>query len=348
MTLLKEPDRHDGIAILGTRARIELAHSPTPLVRLNRLSDRLGGPDIWIKRDDCTGLAGGGNKARKLEYLMAAALEANADTIISAGAIQSNHVRQVAAASAYLGLRCIVVLTDTVRGRGEAYFKNGNYLLDQILGAEIHLVSAETDSSREMEAIAERVRSDGGRPSVIPIGGSNPIGTLGYVRGFFELQAQLDECRMSADWIVLPTGSGGTQAGLLVGAMLRNWNGEIIGVSVGAEHARQYEKVRDLIASTAALVEADFAVFDKSKVLVDDGFVGAGYGEPDGRTLEAIELLARTEGILLDPVYSGKAMAGLIEAVRSDRFGSGQNVIFLHTGGSQALGAYPEYFSQTG
>ena len=145
---------------------------------------------------------------------------------------------------------------------------------------------------------------------------------------------------------MLPTGSGGTQAGLFLGAALCNWNGGILGFSVGAAHARQYEKVRELVRSTAALAESDLVAFDESKLLVDDGFVGTGYGEPDGRTLEAIELLARTEGILLDPVYSGKAMAGLIEAVRSDRFRSGQNVIFLHTGGSQALGAYPECFSQ--
>jgi D-cysteine desulfhydrase/L-cysteate sulfo-lyase len=325
-----------------------MAHAPTALERLDRLSRYLNGPEIWIKRDDCTGLAGGGNKARKLEFLIGEALAAGADTIITAGAIQSNHARQTAAAAARCNLRCLLVLTNTVSGQGPRYRDNGNLLLDEILGAEIHLVNADTESAGEMEALAAHLRGEGRRPFIIPIGGSNAIGALGYVNGFTELHSQCAGNDPAFDHIVMATGSGGTQAGLLLGGLLHNWSGTVLGVSVGSDAARQREKVANVLRGAASLLNVSEKRRDDAPILVDDRFIGPGYGQPASDTLAAIRLTAESEGILLDPVYSGKAMAALIAAIQAGQFRRGQAVVFLHTGGHAALHAYPEHFANRG
>jgi D-cysteine desulfhydrase family pyridoxal phosphate-dependent enzyme len=330
---------------LNSFPRAVIAHAPTPLKRLDSLSARLDGPTVWVKRDDCTGLAGGGNKIRKLEFLVGAAIEAGADVLITAGAIQSNHARQTAAVAARFHMRCILVLTDTVTGQGPVYRCSGNILLDRVLGAEINLVDGDAESGPLMGSIAERQRASGKLPFVIPIGGSNAIGTLGYVRGFLEMVAQFREHAISFDTVVLPTGSGGTQAGLLLGAGLSCWRGSVLGISVGALAERQRAKVEQCLRSAAELLGVEEPRAKGPSILIDDGFAGPGYGRPDAATIDAIRLTAETEGLLLDPVYSGKAMAGLIALIRADRFRRDQNVIFLHTGGAQALDAYSEHFA---
>lgn len=329
---------------LAAFPRAAIAHTPTPFERLERLSERLGGPNIWIKRDDCTGLAGGGNKARKLEFLIGAALAAKADTLITAGAIQSNHARQTAAAAARFNMRCILVLTKPVPGLGSAYDHNGNILIDRILGAEIHLAEAGAESAPVMEEIAARERGAGRRPFIIPVGGSNAVGTLGYVDGFFELSSQFEASGTAFDYIILPTGSGGTQAGLLLGAALLDWRGKILGVSVGSAAGHQSAKVKHVLLEASSLLDVKDRGFEEEAALINDRSIGPGYGQPAPGTIEAIRIAAETEGLLLDPVYSGKAMAALIAMARSGQLQPGQNVAFLHTGGSQALSAYPEYF----
>lgn len=302
---------------------------------------------VWIKRDDCTGLAGGGNKARKLEFLIGAAIAARADTLVTAGAIQSNHARQVAAVAAKFGFCCSLVITDSVAEFGKPYRENGNFLISQILGAEIHEVG-NVDSAAVMQLLAEQFAVNGQRPFVIPIGGSNAIGTLAYVEAFFELQDEFASLNTSFDHIILASGSGGTQAGLALGAQLAAWPGKVLGISVGAEQPRQQARVQRVKADTCAELGALEPSDAPSAVLIDDRFVGPGYGRPANETIEAIRLVAETEGVLLDPVYSGKAMAGLIENIRSGKFRAGENVVFWHTGGSPALSAYPEYFKKGG
>jgi D-cysteine desulfhydrase family pyridoxal phosphate-dependent enzyme len=327
-------------------ARAVIAHAPTPLERLEGLSARLEGPSIWMKRDDCTGLAGGGNKVRKLEFIIGAALKSQAGTLITAGGIQSNHARQTAAAAARFNMRCILVLTDSVPGRSLEYRNNGNLLIDRLLGAEIHFVGGDIDSGPLMEAIAERERVKGNRPYIIPVGGSNAVGALGYVAGFFEMLKQFHEHGITSDGIVLPTSSGGTQAGLVLGALLSEWRSPILGICVGASADRQREKVEQALRSAATLLNMDHATLDEHPLLIDDRFIGPGYGQPTPETIHAIRLTAETEGILLDPAYTGKGMAALIALIRDGRFRRDQNIVFLHTGGSPALAAYPEYFQQ--
>jgi D-cysteine desulfhydrase family pyridoxal phosphate-dependent enzyme len=322
---------------------VSLAHKRTPLERLDRLSAALKGPAIWIKRDDLTGLAGGGNKARKLDFLVGEAKASGADTLITAGAIQSNHARQVAAAAARFGFDCSLVATDSVPIATAAYRTNGNLLISRLLGARIYEVG-NVDSAPIMETISQRLTEDGRKPYVIPVGGSNAVGTLGYVDAFFELDAQFRELRQEFRHIVVASGSGGTQAGLTLAATLAEWPGQINGISVGAERDRQAAKVRIVLNATAVLLNVE-DIASRCSIIVDATKAGPSYGVPDHATIESVRLLAETEGLLLDPVYTGKAMAGLIAKVRSGEFKSSDNVVFWHTGGSTALAAYPEYFS---
>ncbi|MDI4234598.1 D-cysteine desulfhydrase family protein [Bradyrhizobium sp. Arg237L] len=328
---------------LSAFPRVELVHAPTRLERLDRLSAKLNGPTIWVKRDDCTGLAGGGNKIRKLEFLIGAAREERADTVITAGAVQSNHARQVAAAAVRCDLRPILVLTDSVGGRGDLYRTSGNVLIDRLLGADIRLVG-DVESGPMMEEIAGQERERGRRPYIIPVGGSNAVGVLGYVAGYFELLTQLHERAIAIDSIILPTGSGGTQAGYILGAHLTGLEASILGISVGAPLESQRAKVAQHLRSAALLLSIEDVAAFKAP-LIDDGFVGPGYGQPASQTIDAIQLAAETEGLLLDPVYTGKAMAGLIALIQSGKFRRGENILFLHTGGSQALGAYADAFT---
>jgi L-cysteate sulfo-lyase len=328
---------------LARFARIRIAHAPTPLEPMQRLTQVLGGPNLWIKRDDCTGLATGGNKTRKLEYLMADALAMGADTVITQGATQSNHARQAAAIAARLGLQCHLVLEDRTGYRHDDYRNSGNVLLDRLFGAQLSEVAAGTDMDAAMARLAGRLRDDGRRPYVIPGGGSNAIGALGYVTCALELAEQANNAGLAIDTLVVATGSAGTQAGLVAGLEGARAGIPVLGIGVGAAKAAQEEKVMQLAEQTAELLGVAGAV-KREAVVANCDYVGEGYGVPTPGMIEAVTLVARTEGILLDPVYSGKAMAGLIDLVRKGRLRKGQNVVFLHTGGAVGLYGYLHAF----
>jgi L-cysteate sulfo-lyase len=320
--------------------RIHLAHLPTPLERLDRLSAALDGPEIWIKRDDCTGLSTGGNKTRKLEFLMAEAQAQGADMVMTQGATQSNHARQTAAFAAKLGMDCHILLENRTGSNDPAYRENGNVLLDDLHGATREERGPGLDMNAEMEAVAEGFRAKGRRVYTIPGGGSNPTGALGYVNCAYELLGQLNDCSLAVDHIVTATGSAGTQAGLIAGLKAVHAGIPLLGFGVRAPRDRQEAMVFALASATAAKVGASGAV-ERSDVVADCAYVGDGYGIPNAGTIEAIRMFARLEGILLDPVYSGKAAAGLVDWCRSGRFRRGQKVVFLHTGGAAGLFGYP-------
>ncbi len=322
---------------LARFARARFAHLPTPLEPAPRLSAELG-IDLWIKRDDCTGLAGGGNKTRKLEFLLGEALEQGADTLITQGAVQSNHVRQTAAAAASFGMACRIVLENRTGNQAEDYLWSGNVLLDRLLGARIRTVEAGSDMNAEMALDAEEVRAAGGAPYVIPGGGSNAVGALGYVDCALELTTQANDEGLVIDRIVTATGSAGTHAGLVAGLAVSGADIPVLGIGVRAPKDRQEENVFNLAVETATLLGHRERV-SREMVVADCDYVGAGYGLIDQGVADALTLAARTEGLLLDPVYSGKAMKGLIALARQGAF-EGQTVVFLHTGGAQGLFGY--------
>ena len=315
--------------------RVRLAHLPTPLEPLPRLGERLG-IDLWIKRDDATGLAGGGNKTRKLEFLLGDAFEQGADVLVTQGAVQSNHVRQTAAAAAAHGLGCAIILEARTGSTAPDYLGNGNVLLDRLFGASIRTVPAGTDMNAELEAEAERLRGEGRRPYVIPGGGSNAIGALGYVDCAREVVSQADDLDLAIDRIVTATGSAGTHGGLVAGLAVMGSDVPVLGFGVRAPKARQEAMVLKLARETAALLGRPDAVTDEM-VVADCDYVGEGYGLVDQGVVDALVMAARTDGIVLDPVYSGKAMKGLI--ARAAEF-KGETVVFLHTGGAQGLFGY--------
>jgi L-cysteate sulfo-lyase len=311
------------------------------------LSSELGGPALWVKRDDCTGLSTGGNKTRKLEYLLADAIDKGADTVITQGAVQSNHARQTAALCAKLKLTCHILLEDRTGFKDEAYRLNGNVLLDRLHGATISSRPAGANMQAEMEAFAETLKAAGKKPYVIPGGGSNPLGALGYVNAALEITYQLNEMGLKATHLVLPTGSAGTHAGLIAGLKILNSPLKVIGFGVRAPKEKQEQMVFDLACKTAAMLGHEGAV-QREDVFADCNYVGAGYGLPTEGMVEAVKMLACTEGLLFDPVYTGKGLAGLIDWVRHGRFTKDDTVIFLHTGGSAALFGYPETFALDG
>jgi L-cysteate sulfo-lyase len=317
--------------------RVRLAHLPTPLEPLPRLSEALG-VELWIKRDDCTGLAGGGNKTRKLEFLLGDAFEQGADTLVTQGAVQSNHVRQTAAAAVAHGLNCEVILEERTGSKAIDYVHNGNVLMDRLFGAGIRFVAGGSDMPAELEITAEQVRARGGRPYVIPGGGSNAIGALGYVDCAREIVVQADELDLPIDRIVTATGSAGTHAGLVAGLAVMGADIPVLGIGVRAPKPKQEENVLKLARQTAALLGRPEAV-TAELVVADCDYVGEGYGLIDEAVIEALKLAARTDGIVLDPVYTGKAMKGLIALARAGRF-KDETVVFLHTGGAQGLFGY--------
>ena len=319
--------------------RLHLAHLPTPLEPLERLSRELGGPRIWVKRDDLTGLAGGGNKTRKLEFLLGDARNLGADTVMTAGAVQSNHARQTAAACARLGLGCELFLKESAPGRGESYGRSGNVLLDRILGARVHILPDTSNPETAMEERAEALRREGRRPYAIPVGGSNAVGALGYVECARELSAQAVRLGLGIDAVIHASASHGTQAGLAVGLAINGAEARLLGVSVSGSAPQAEANIERIAAATCNRLGSPQRF---AKIEVDDRFVGKGYGIPTPEGLAAIRLLARLEGLLLDPVYTGKAMAGLVAMIRERRFSDEQNVVFLHTGGWPALFAYEE------
>ena len=326
--------------------RVRLGHLPTPLEPLPNLTKLLGGPQLYIKRDDCTGLSSGGNKTRKLEFLMADALQKGADTVITQGAIQSNHARQTAAAAAKLGMKCQILLENRTGSQSPDYCGSGNVLLDHIHGAPTRNFPAGTDMNAAMEVVAEEVRSKGGKPYIIVGGGSNPIGALGYVNCALELVAQANDMSLRIDHLVHATGSAGTQAGLVAGLEGLRSHIPVLGIGVRAARPLQEENVYKLACATADLLGMTGAVA-RDRVVANTDYVGPGYGKPTDAMIEAINLLARVEGILLDPVYSGKGMSGLIDLIRKGHFKASENVVFLHTGGSVGLFGYNDLFDAT-
>ena len=322
---------------LARFARIRLAHLPTPLEPLPRLSEELG-VDLWIKRDDCTGLAGGGNKTRKLEFLLGTAFEQEADTLVTQGAVQSNHVRQTAAAAAAHGLACEIILEERTGSKATDYVGNGNVLLDRLFGASLRTVPGGTDMVAELETTAQAVRARGGKPYVIPGGGSNPVGALGYVDCAREIVVQADEMDLEVHRIVTATGSAGTHAGLVAGLAVMGADIPVLGIGVRAPKDKQEANVFKLAEETAALLGQPGRV-KREQVVADCDYVGEGYGLIDQGVIDALTLAARLDGIVLDPVYSGKAMKGLIALARAGQF-RGETVVFLHTGGAQGLFGY--------
>jgi L-cysteate sulfo-lyase len=338
-------EEKDSIMHLARFNRVSLGHFPTPLERLDNLSEALGGPDIYMKRDDCTGLATGGNKTRKLEFLVADALAQGADTLVTQGATQSNHVRQTAAAARRFGMACHALLERRVTNMGEGYEAAGNVLLDDMLRCEYDFRPGGLDMNAEAEALGEELRAKGRKPYVIPGGGSNAIGALGYANCAAELLNQADTRGLRIDKIVHATGSAGTQAGLLAGLFAMNAPIDVIGVSVKAKRATQIANVHRLARQTAELLGVR-GELGEDLVEAYDEYVGPGYGQPTDEMLDAINMLAAEEGIFLDPVYSGKGMAGLIGLVRKGVLKKGETVVFVHTGGSAALFAYQHLFSR--
>lgn len=308
--------------------RVKMASLPTDLYRMNRLSDYLG-QEVYIKRDDNTGLALGGNKARKLEFLLGEALDKGCKSVITTGAVQSNHARQTAAACAIVGLECHLVLEGDKNAANQ-----GNLLLDRLLGAVVHIVKDEDDANRYMQVLQAKLAAEGKSPYVIPVGGSTPVGAAGYFAAMMELFNQLREPGVSFSKIIFASGSGGTHAGLLAGALCLGVAPSLLGVSVSRTAATLRKQTADI--ANALLSRIGFpALAAPSDVNITDQFIGSGYGVPSDEAKEAIRLFARLEGVLLDPVYTAKAAAALVHMAKEGTIHG--NILFWHTGGTPAL-----------
>ncbi len=321
-----------------TQPRFPLALLPTPLVEASRLSKALGGPRLFFKRDDMTGFGFGGNKVRGLEYYVADALARHAGVIVTGAGPQSNHIRATAAAARVAGLEMVAVIHDSRPAQTQ-----GNLLLDELLGVAVRFTD---DPNRalvdtKIEEVAEELRRAGRQPYVIPRGGASALGAQGYVEFVRELGSQLQEVGTRPQWLVLATGACGTQAGLIAGTKLYGAEYRILGVTVSRPVAECLERISRIAGEAARLAGREIEV-KADDVIVRDGFIGPGYGIPTPEGVEAIRLVARTEGIFLDPTYTGKGMAGLIAEIRSGNIGKDETVVFLHTGGEPGLFAHPE------
>ena len=316
-------------------ARIRLGYFPTPIEKLERLSRHLGGPEIFVKRDDQSGLATGGNKARKLEFLFADALAQNCDHVVTLGGPQSNHVRQTAAAAAQLGLGCTLVL------RGEAPAQRlGNVLLDELLGARLRWAGARTRDEVAAEVMAA-LRGSGGQPYLIPVGGSNALGSLGYAVAMEEALDQLAARQLAIDTMVVESSSAGTQAGLVLGAAVWKFPGRVLGISIDSSEAELKARVTELALDAAKLARAGVTAA-QLRVEANADYLGGGYAVVGDLERDAIRTVARTQGLLLDPVYTGRAMGGLIDLIRRGAFSKNERVLFWHTGGTAALSAFAD------
>jgi D-cysteine desulfhydrase family pyridoxal phosphate-dependent enzyme len=316
--------------------RLSLGFLPTPLMPLPRLSKALGGPQIWMKRDDQTGLALGGNKTRKLEFLMADALAQGCDCVITAGAAQSNHCRQTAGAAAVLGLNCHLVI-----GGVPPEEPNGNLLLDQLLGAKLHW-SGEQRKGERIHEIAEELRVQGQRPYVIPYGGSNWLGALGFVAATMELQQQMANAQQAIDVIIFASSSGGTQAGLMVGQAITKLGSQLLGIAIDKADSLNGPAQIAQLANEAAAKIGLAANYLPEHVVLNVDYLGDGYGIVGEPERAAMACVAQTEGILLDPVYTGRAMSGLIDLIHQQVLRPDQTVLFWHTGGTPALFSHAE------
>lgn len=322
--------------------RFPLAQLPTPLEPLPRLTRELGGPALLIKRDDQTGLALGGNKTRKLEFLVGQALAQGCDTLVTAGAAQSNHCRQTAAAAAKAGLTCELILNGK-----QPELPGGNLLLDELLGATMHWIER-SERAAKLRELPAQLRAQGRKPYVIGVGGSNGVGAVGYVVAMIELMAQLRATGQRVDHVVFGSSSGGTQAGVVLGARVTGFTGKLHGLSIDKDDAEleSYETEVAQIANECADYIGANERFDKQDIKVIYGYMGEGYGVVGDLEREAIRLMARCEGILLDPVYAGRAFGSLVDLIRKGVFPRGETVLFWHTGGAPALFAYARELSQ--
>jgi len=316
--------------------RIKLGHFPTPIEHLKNISKYLGGPNIFIKRDDCTGLATGGNKTRKLEFLIPDAIKNKTELVVTVGAVQSNHARQTAAACTLMGLKCLIILEQRVKDPPETYMNSGNVFLDKLFGADIKICPKNENFLEYYEKVIENLKSKGINVYFIPGGGSSSIGALGYVECLNEIIKENHKYNFSE--IVHATGSAGTQAGLLAGRKYFNCDIPVTGICIRYDKATQENRVYNEAKKTCEKLQCN--ILDKSEVVVYDEYIGPGYGEPSDAMIEATKLLATKEGILLDPVYSGKGFAGLIGLIKNKKFTKNDNVLFIHTGGAVSLSAY--------
>jgi D-cysteine desulfhydrase family pyridoxal phosphate-dependent enzyme len=324
--------------------RCSLGFFPTPLVEMQRLSRRLGGPRLWIKRDDLSGLAFGGNKTRKLEFLMAEALANRCDAVITAGAAQSNHCRQTAAAAAALGLSCHLALGGSPPGAS-----SGNLLLDQLLGAKIHWCGNRRKGEGLIE-IEKELTSRGLRTYVIPYGGSNVVGAAGFAAAMVELDAQMTVSGIRADAIVFASSSGGTQAGLMAGKSATESEVRLLGIRIDKDEPGEHSfesKIADLANQLAQHLNSHEG-YTPADIVLNSNYTGAGYGIVGDLEREAIRLMAQTEGILLDPVYTGRAFGALLDLLGHHEFGAHEHVVFWHTGGAPALFSYAETLAESG
>ncbi|MDR7486703.1 MAG: D-cysteine desulfhydrase family protein [Armatimonadota bacterium] len=327
---------------LGRLPRLKLAALPTPLEEAPSLSAYLGGPRIMFKRDDITGLAFGGNEVRKIEYLMGEAVDRGCDVVLTVGAVQSNHARVTAAAARRLGLDAVVVLSGE-----DVPQRQGNLLLDAIFGADVRIVNTDDEFvlMGVVEDVARDLRRQGRHPYIIPRGGATALGAAGFVNAGLELLDQLNGRGIRADAVVHATSSGGTQAGLYTTMKVTQSGIQVLGVSAGPPRDVVTSRVRGLVDDLIRLLGLDWRVHPDD-IVVTDEYIGERYGLPTPACLDAIRLVARTEGILLDPVYTGKAMAALIDMVRRGQFAPDQTVVFWHTGGQPALFAYAEWLAE--
>jgi L-cysteate sulfo-lyase len=324
--------------------RVKLCQAPTPLEFLPNLTKALGGPDIWMKRDDLTGMGLGGNKVRKLEFLAGEAVAQGADHLVTQGAVQSNHVRQTAAVAMKLGMRCTALLEHRIETNDPAYLGSGNVLLDQIMGIEIQHRPGGTDMQAAIEEVGATLEQAGGKPYLIPGGGSNAVGATGYAAVAAELVQQANDLGLKIDRLVHATGSAGTQAGLVAGLHAMSSPIRVLGIGVRNPKDRQEAAVLKLARATVARLDIKREL-PVEAVEANCDYVGPGYGRPTPGMVEAVQMVARTEGIFLDPVYSGKGMAGLIDLIRTGLFKRGEKIVFLHTGGAVGLFGYTEAFA---
>ncbi|HEX9332812.1 MAG TPA: D-cysteine desulfhydrase family protein [Anaerolineales bacterium] len=311
-------------------SRLKFAHLPTPIEELPRLSESLGGPHLFVKRDDQTGLAFGGNKTRKLEFLVAQALDQGARTLLSGGAMQSNHCRQTAAAAARFGLECTLVLTGDLPEKPSA-----NLLLDELFGAKIIAVPDRKDRDRILQETFDNAVTEGKKPYLVPYGGSSPTGALGYAFAVEELIKQIKDFG-NLDWIIFGTSSGGTHAGLVLGQRVFGYNGKVLGISI--DESEEWLKTHvSKLASDASEKMGERIEFTPTDVSANADYCAAGYGVLTDAEREAIQLFAKYEGLLLDPVYTGRAAAGMIDLIRKGFFRTDETILFWHTGGQPAL-----------
>ena len=325
-------------AKLSRFPRLGLAHLPTPLEPMRRLTEHLGGPRLWVKREDATGVGFGGNKLRKLDYVLHEAIAAKADTLVSAGVVQSNSQRQVAAVAAKLGLQChLAVYHGRLAPPTLEYTVSGNAFLNRLFGAHLHDVPWTGDRNGTIQALGDRLREDGRRPYFVPYGVSNALGAVGYASTIAEIAVEASAAGFHPAAIVHCTGSAGTQAGLVVAASIALQATRVVGIDIDAEPERVRADVVKYAKAAADLLETSFAEAD---VEVVAGHAGPGYGVPHDATVEAIKLAGALEALVLDPVYTGKGLAGLIALVRAGRWQPDDDVVFVHTGGAPALFAY--------